>query len=242
MPVDQLSDLVETTFNFGLSNGSVAIENASPSVWTLSGTNPTNNADWNTTLSEQAAAAYAAWAANVGNGQWENSVQLSNVTCRLTDNADRTLLKQVFLPSSDPWTGSATDGTLPWQTSLCISPYAYERGSFQQNRRRYSSRFYLPPMSINVLSSADDGLLSTTLLGELVGELKATFGAIQSHSYTAPAGYHPIMGVNSRGPFKVPGTLPDFHPWVQITADNKLDTQRRRAKSLESVIAVTSYP
>jgi len=240
--VDQLSDLVETTYNFGLSNGSVAIENASPSVWTLSTVNPTNDSDWNTTLLEQATAAYEGWRTNVGNGQFENSVQLSNVTCRLTDSADRTLLKQVYLGGGTLWTGSATDGCLPWQTSLCISLYSYNRGTFIPNRRRRSGRFYMPPMDVGVLNSADDGLLSPTLVGELIDEMKAAWAAIQSASYTAPSGYHPLVGVNSRGPFKPPTDLPNFFHMVEVSADTKLDTQRRRAKGLESVIAVTPFP
>lgn len=237
----QLGSLVETTYNFGLSNGSVAIENASPSVWTLSAANPVTDADWNTTLQEQAEAAYNAWGTNMGNGQWEQSVNLSNVTCRLTDVNDKTLLKQVFIPTGAPWEGGETVGTLPWQTSLCISLYSYNRGTYIPNHRRRSGRFYMPPMSINVLSSKDDGLLDPTLVQDLIDELHPAFKASQIATYSATPAYAPILGVNSRGPFKDTTVAPDFFPVVQLSADNKLDSQRRRAKGLESVYAIAAY-
>lgn len=240
MPVNQVAGLAEITYNFGLSNGSVAIEDASPSIWVLPTVAPISDDDWNTALLEMATAAYGGWKTNVGNGQWENSVQLSNVTARRTSTTDATLDKQVYLPTDDTWVGSETSGTLPWQTSLCISPYSYLRGSYIPNRRRRTGRFYLPPMSTNVLYAVDDGLLDPTLVATLLDELHPAWKAIQTADYST-SGLEPIFGINSRGPFKDPTVLPHFFPVVQLTADNKLDSQRRRTKRLESVIATVPY-
>jgi hypothetical protein len=237
----QVANLVETTYNFGLSNGSVAIENASPSVWTLSTANPVIDADWNTTLLEQAVAAYNGWADHIDGNKWENSVELSNVTCRLTDIHDKTLLKQVYIPSSSPWVGTDTSGSLPWQCSLCVSTYSYLRGTYIPNRRRRSGRFYMPPNSISVLAFVDDGLVAPETLATWLPELHTAFKASQIATYSATPAYEPILVINSRGPFKDPLVEPDTFAVVQLSMDNKIDTQRRRTKGLESVYAIQAY-
>lgn len=236
MPISQVSDLVAVTYNFVLSTGTAGVEQAECTVWYLSDTNPVSDDDWNGVLQQLANGSNGEWRANVATEHWENSVTLANVTARHESTAGLTLHEQVYIPSGgDIWAGTGTGGSLPWQTSLCLSLYAYPRGSFVADQRSKRGRIYLPPMGVSVLNDASDGLLADDFVGDRMGEIGQSWTNVMGFTYTDLPAYHPVLGVNSRRQVA-------FYPVVQLSVDTKLDTQRRRTRSLIPNIGTVPFP
>lgn len=236
MTIDQVPDLVRVEYGFVLSEGSGTVESAEPSVWFLSTTNPTTDSDWNALLLELAGAAYESWHADVATEHWETSVVLASCKATHQSTSGHVLHEQVYIPGGGgTWHGTSSAGSLPWQTSLCVSTYTYTRGTFIPNRRSRSGRFYTPPMSVSVLSDADSGMVSAEFAADRAGEIAQSWTDVMSASYTSFGAYHPVLGVNSRKQVA-------FYPVNEISVDTKLDTQRRRTKSLIPVIGVLPFP
>lgn len=243
MAIHQVADLIKLDYRFDLSAGGTVVEHADFGIWFKSATVPTFSTDWQNVLQEMASLAYERFNHFVDPGNYHSSVALqqTRVTHTNTDGTAQQIATGVAA-GGDDFRGTASNGSLPWQDSLVISLYSYPRGTFVPNQRQKRGRFYLPPFDTGILQNADTGLIADDDAAQIAGELGLVLDALQTHTYTAFAGFSPVPGVNSRGPFKVPATPPAFYPLVQLSVDNKLDTQRLRTKNLPGNIQTAPYP
>jgi hypothetical protein len=142
---------------------------------------------------------------------------------------------------ADAWVGSATD-SLPWETSLAVSLFGYERGVFATNKGRKRGRFYLPPMGVNVLSGKS-GQLTDTALTALNTQLGAFLNDVQGMNFSSGSpeqdeDYFNLVVMSIGTPSKQldPTTTPVTHMYI----DGELDSQRRRQRQVDAVETVST--
>lgn len=171
-------------------------------------------------LDDLAEGAYKAWKSNMGTSDWTNAVYL--YYCRTYKfNAAGKVTAQGQFADPTPWHGTGTGASLPWETSLALSLYSYERGSFVQNPRRRRGRIYLPPMASSVLDTSNSGYYADSQLDDLLGEL---------HSFMLDAG-DSAAGVPLAPPVVFSRVGEALYPISDLYIDAKFDSQRRRERS-----------
>lgn len=243
MPVTQVADIIRVTWSFSLSIAGVHTEIADFGICFQSNSLPVTDADWNACLEEFATLAYDRWEANVAQSSYHTSIALDHVTVAHESTSGHVLHEQVYaINEDDSWVGSSSTGSLPWQTSMVVSLYAYARGTFVANARNKRGRIYLPPFTTTSLSNSDSGLMTDSYAQARRDEIGQMLTDINNHTWTHTAAFHPFPGVNSRGPFKDPAKGPHFYAITELSCDNKLDTQRRRVNQLPATISSTDWP
>lgn len=201
----------EMTFTFTLSQLSEAQDIAEFSIWS------TDTEQQDPQLLDIAEGGYNSWVTHAEKANHCTGVALTSVRTRNFLENGHTLREQVFVPDT-PWTGTATQPSLPWETALCISLYTYPRGSFITDGKRKRGRFYMPPFSSAVLASNDSGFIADNVAHGVLGQMHDFLrDAWQSHLGVDEG----TLGVLSR----VDGVC---RPVIQISLDAKIDSQRRR--------------
>jgi hypothetical protein len=114
----------------------------------------------------------------------------------------------------DAWAGTA--GTsLPWECTLCITTETTHGQVAKPRRQR--GRMFLPPMGSTVLDSGGFGLITTTKRDDLMNATLATLEAVNDE----------VVGAQVRAVVYSP-TGAKTTDILFVSADNKVDAQRRR--------------
>lgn len=210
-----LLNAIQLTWTFDLSQIAERQDIAEFSLWFKygpGGSAPQDDLDF---LAQNGA---DAWSANVGHAIYCSNVALRSCTARIFDLAGKTLRESIQVPATD-WVGSSSAKALPWETSLCISLYAYQPGTFVVNGKQKRGRYYLPPMSSQVLDASNSGFFDNGLIAATLAE-QATF---YSHLY---AGAFP--GTLVVVPVIYSRVAQDLYTAEYLVTDAKIDSQRRR--------------
>lgn len=208
------TDAIQHIWNFGLSKITDPEDIAEFSIWTK-----TNSSD---PVDQAAVDAFAQkdadnWSANIGDGDFCDNVRLSGCVVR-TFNADGSTALEASKGPTTPWVGSADPPALPWETSLCVSLYTYQPGTFQSHGRRHRGRFYLPPMAASVLDNSNSGFVANSSIAARLAGYKVFVNLVG----TKPDGdEYARPGVFSRVDSEV-----RIATWISL--DAKIDSQRRR--------------
>lgn len=207
---------------FDLGYGGAAVDEAEFSIWMQNGADEqASDAD----LAFLAQNTADSWSANVSTSHWSPNVTLQSALARCFSTTGHTVAEQQKVPAT-PWTGSSSAPALPWETSLCISEYGYEPGTFASDARRQRGRYYLPPMSSSVLAAGDSGQLDGSTITAIMNEQFAFYQALGDGSGLPLIVEHVIF---SRGA-KLNGVLlpPNNYVVTYLSADATMDSQRRR--------------
>lgn len=127
------------------------------------------------------------------------------------------------------WAGTGPD-SLPWETSLAVSLFGYERGLFTQDKARKRGRFYLPPGSTELLNGKS-GQVRADQLTTLCTQIVAFLNDVQGMHLTdeppleqADSFNLVVMSIGTPTKPLEPTTTPVTHVYV----DSEIDSQRRR--------------
>lgn len=216
------SDNVFLLWSFEMDLDTTPTEIAQTGVWASPGDGfPVSSADWNTYLSDLAAAAADAWQANMAAGNFAAELKLKYAKAIHYDAAGHTANEGQHGPGTG-WAGTG-GAALPWQCAQVVGLYSYTPGSFIPQARRRRGRCYLPGLSTTMMASDGLGLMDSTKAVANRNNFKATLHAIATAMATPGRGFIPM--VYSRM---------DAHLYAvtDLTTDVKVDTQRRRANRL----------
>jgi hypothetical protein len=179
--------------------------------------------DWARDVNDIATAVRDSWVAHMTHGNFGTAVIGDRVDVYHLGTDGRTIDKGTagFTVPND-WRGSQ-GVSLPWETSLAVTLYGYEPGSFTPQAARKRGRFYLPPMATNAMDSPSGGL-GTSVRASLDANLAAFFGDVKTitlHDYGEIARDTMKLGILSRR-----GSI--FTDAVAWGYDDRFDVQRRR--------------
>jgi len=207
-------DAIQYTWQFTLNRTGTDEDIAEFSIWgtTESGARLTQDE-----MDLQAQYAADNFGSNVGEGDYCDNVTLASCTTRMFDSVGHTQIESIQ-PPSHPWQGSAVAPALPWETSLCVSLYTYQPGTFIVNGRRHRGRFYLPPMAAAALDTSNSGYLKNSSVAPMLAGMKVFINAVglgADDTYIARAGVFSRMDSVVRQA-------------TYVVLDAKFDSQRRR--------------
>lgn len=155
-------------YNFTLIRASAAEDIANLDLWMA----PLGGAEYgDSQLAAAAHGAYNAWDTNQYTGDWGNNVRLDSVVCSSFNAAGHTIHEQNFVPVT-PWQGASGGKALPWETSMVVSLYCYQRGVFEPQARRKRGRVYLPPQTASQLENSNAGYYDNSALPTFLGKQK----------------------------------------------------------------------
>lgn len=205
-----------STWHFELNRAGVVEEEANFSLH-FGGTSyePTDDQ-----LNSIAEGAYKAWDSNVDSGHFTNAVYLVSTKSYRFNSAGKVIGIGSYADAT-PWAGSHAPPSLPWETSLALSLYSYERGTFVPNPRRRRGRIYLPPMAAGVLDGSNSGYYSDSGISALLTEL---------HAFVQDA-EKDALGVALAPPVVFSRVGEALYQVTDLYIDAKFDSQRRRERS-----------
>lgn len=208
------ADLYYVRYNFLLLRGSGQEDICDMGLW-MKGVGGAEYDD--TELASIAVGAYNAWGANVVSGVWATNVKLDSVTASNYLPNGHTLHEQVYVPGTK-WVGTDTGAALPWETSLCVSLYTYPRGAFEPQARQKRGRFYLPPMAAAMLDGSNSGFFRNDQFSGFLDTIVGFLGDAQQDQLGVAVGELAVFSRVAGASRKV----------IQVSADAKFDSQRRR--------------
>lgn len=196
-----------------------------------------NTVNWDTDLSAIADKLVYQWVNNMGaiEGNFGSDINLDHVDCYQI-GPDGKVAHKGSAPASSHggWVGHS-DSSLPFQCSLAISTSAFLPGTFTSDRRSKQGRFYLPPMSPNVLSS--DGRLLTARQTDIENAVSGFLNGVQGAAYpgTTPPNSDDYVDLQiySQYESKEPRTVGQTYPLTYFRVGRVVDTQRRRRNKLQ---------
>lgn len=197
--------------------------------------------DWPANVNETATKLFEKWVSNVTTANyWSPQVRLEMTEAyHLNADTGKTLDKGVQVRDAQhAWVGTSGSPSLPWECATAVSLYGYAPGSFTQNARIKRGRFYLPPMSTQVMDGANgDGLYTSAVQTSLATVMAAFLNDVQG--MTVGQGATPDywnVGILSR-------TQNAFTPIHTVRVGRRPDSQRRRGATLaESYVDRTITP
>jgi hypothetical protein len=205
---------VSLVWTFDLSQGSEPQDIAEFSIW-MHDTNggPASQFDMDN-LAQNGA---DAWSANQGPGGYSRAVSLRNCTVRCYQPNGHTLRESIKPPTA-AWVGTAAGASLPWETSLCVSEYAYTPGSFTPDQRRKRGRYYLPPFGATLLDPSNSGFVDNTIMAGLLADQKTFVNALGANPGDGDVFEPCIFSRADSALYKT----------THLVVDAKIDSQRRR--------------
>lgn len=227
----QPADMVKMTVEFDLQNGSdVVLDHAQFRIWSDA---PVPVSDWDAWLQDVANFARDHWISGMPKTPFSPAVVLNRVVCGRYDTSGHVVNEKAAAASPTDWIGSGAK-SLPWQVSLAISLYAYERGTFVLQGKSKRGRIYLPPLADSQIGDSTTGEMTLTAAETLRDAIGTWLTAIVGHTPTGGStSFHPV----------VLSTTHNYSNEVAfLSVDTKLDTQRRREKQLTSVIGTVAWP
>lgn len=156
-------------YNFTLIRTDAAEDIANVDLWMA----PLGGAEYgDSQLAAAAEGGYKAWATNQNEANWGNNVRLDSVVASSFNSAGHTLHEQNYV-SNTPWRGGSAQKSLPWETSMVVSLYTYQRGLFEPTSRRKRGRVYLPPQTSGQLQNSNSGYYDDTALPAFMTDVHA---------------------------------------------------------------------
>jgi len=214
-------------YNFELKQGSIDQDIAVFGLWMK----PLGGAEYgDAELAHAAEGGYKAWDTNMDVALWGNNVRLQSVTASSYLPNGHTLAERNFVPVT-PWTGQSAQKCLPWETSMCVSLYTYERGTFVVDGRQKRGRFYLPPQTAGQLENSNSGFYLNDGLPTLLGMVKDFLIDAQKSD----------LGVQIADLAVFSRMAGELRPVTKLYMDAKFDVQRRRQNRETAGIIGTDY-
>jgi hypothetical protein len=208
------TDITFLRFNFSLNRVGTVEDEAVFGIWL-------NNVDHavyeDPDLQAIAHGGYNAWSGNVDDSYWTTAVRLQSVVATEYKPDGTTMYEQNYVPDG-VWSGSATSASMPWETALAISLYAYPRGTFIQNGKRQRGRYYLPPVAAVNLDPSNSGYFKDSQLGDFF---------TKQLNFLSDCGKD-NLGVRVASPGVFSRVDEVCRPIVNVYVDAKFDSQRRR--------------
>jgi hypothetical protein len=236
MAVTQVDKIVRVTWRYNLFPGSTAVEQCEHGVTYRAASLPSDATVTNAVLKDMADAALASQVANFAETYAHANVVADSCRVALEQTNGHTLFEQISTAAGAlAWAGSASGKSLPFQNAMVISLYGYEPGSFSPIGKYLRGRFYLPPMSIDMLSTDNSSLLDDSKAGDTHDAWHQILKELQEHDYSGFPAFAPVLVINSR-------TTTSASPVTWTRFDTKIDTQRRRIKSLSGNQGKTAFP
>lgn len=207
----------ELVFSFPLTLIAAQVEVAEFTIWLQADAEPD---DWDDAIVIWAQSAADAWSDGVSASAFCNNVHLEQVYARHYGPDGKLANEQSAVPNN-PWVGTASPPALPWETSLAVSTYTYEPGTFTPHGRRKRGRYYQPPMAASALDHSNSGYHDDTSMAAVL---------------TEQVGFLRLLGTNDFGVqqavpcvfSRMDGVL---RPITWLAIDAKFDSQRRREHS-----------
>lgn len=220
------SDCIKIRFTMDLDGNDIAVFGVNGHLHHITG----NTIDWQEYMQDAAEKARDKWVQHLDPITWTPVVTAVKCEAYHLDTAGKVLDKGLAgFTGPAQWKGSAGGGTLPWETSLCVSIYGYEPGSFTRYGASKRGRFYLPPMPVSAVTGVR-GHLHPSTKSQLIGDLGDFLNDIEG-MVLGPSGQgadYFELGIISASTNK--GATPNgsFTRAVKWGFDDRFDSQRRR--------------
>nr|CRY97327.1 hypothetical protein [uncultured prokaryote] len=176
---------------------------------------------WNNVCNDGAQIAANAWKVNMEPGRFANPVLFQRAVVYHYDQGHEQALdrgESGGTQGPEVWRG-AGNATLPPQSTIAVSLYGFEPGTYQFQPGRHRGRIYLPTSTRQMLG--DDGTLDPTNRELLRGDLLNFFDDLVSEFDTVS--FTPMIS-------SVTGQIATPITWFRI--GSVMDTQRRRRNRL----------
>lgn len=237
-PIPTPKDCMRVRMRATMINGASVIEEAVFGFWGQRFHYTGHAVDWAATVQNVAEGVRDKWNTHITDVQyWPNTVTMESVTVDHLSETDGSTLDQgkAAFTGGDAWVGTGTT-SLPWETSLVVSMFGYDQGSFTPHKGRKRGRFYLPPFAANIMTTTQ-GQVGEAVVTDLASQIGAFLndvqGMILEPGGEVPADYFDLVVV-SRG--TVGALLPPTVTQVKrIFIDSKVDVQRRRERSQDAI-------
>jgi len=226
----QPDNMIKMTMVFGLQDGTDTIlDQAEFRIWS---DDPTGITDYDAWLLDAATYAGEQWVSVIPKTPFSPAVVFQKCIMGHYDTSGHLVHEQAYVAGSTDWIGSGAK-TLPWQIALCISLYAYERGTFTLNGRRKRGRIYLPPLADSMVHDSTTGEMQLSDATGLRDDVGTWLSNIVGHSGPGGGSFHPVV-------LSLAGDFSNEVGWLSV--DTKLDTQRRREKQLTTTVDTVEWP
>jgi hypothetical protein len=229
---------LDTVFTLGTSAG--VQDSAEFGIWWALSWTPASSAAWDAALAELAQYSADQWSTLVANTLFSNAAGLLHCRAARCNTTGHTVNEQIKTPAT-PWTGTPSAHSLPWATTLAVSLYAYEPGTFTSNARNKRGRIYLPPLNTDTMSDTKSGEIALASAQSLRDQVKAWLSAIATHDLASSMD-RAEPGVLSTQRKLEPGYPGLFSPISWLAVDTKLDTQRRRERQQLATRSSVAFP
>lgn len=225
--------MVYVRMNFDLSSSAGVVDQAEFGIYGVLTWTPGDDGAWTDVLQALATAGRGEWAGSFPKTLMSPGLSLNSCKATQQSTSGHALLVAQDSSEGGSWAGSASQ-SLPWEVAIVISTYSYPRGSFVPNARSRRGRAYLGPLGSNILISSLTGEISITdaetlrdAFGDWLSALAGNIFGDSDHRF--------VPSILSRH-------LVQSFPITQLSVDNKLDSQRRRQKTLPAVINSVDWP
>ena len=227
----QPADLIKLTMQFDLwGAGGTPEDIAEFSIWGSAHSGFTGPfTPW---LDDFVAEAHGDWVADVPATRFSPAVHLAKTIAGVYDTSGHLEAESVFAAAPTDWVGAASQ-SLPWSNAFVVSLYTYVRGAFTAQAKSKRGRIYLPPLGTTILNAGPGGEMS---IGD-TNTIRDAIGTWLTHlvGHSGPGGFSFHPGVLSK-------THNYFNELLQLSCDNKMDTQRRREKQQTATISTVDWP
>lgn len=229
----QPADMVYLLMQFDLSSSAGVVDHAEFGVYGSLSWSPASDADWDAAMTALAGAARSNWASGFPKPNFSPGVTLAAAKATRQNTSGHALNVGQDASSGGSWQGSGSQ-SLPWEVALCVSLYGYPRGNFVSNARSKRGRIYLPPLASAILINSLTGEISITDAENLRDAVGTWLSAVATTDLGA--------SMHRWEPQILSKTHSLVSEIVQLSVDNKLDSQRRRQKQLPAVINSVNWP
>lgn len=229
----QPDDMVYLVNQFNLNDGTANVEIAEFGIYGSLSWAPADSAAWDAALAALATASISTWAADVGAAKYSPGVQYGQAIATRQNTSGLAVNQAREVPGGTPWTGSAAQ-SMPWETAVCINLYGYRRGSFAPLSRRKRGRIYLPPLGATIMGNANSGKIRATDLDVVQGDIKTWLSDLATTDLGATSHRWEPQILSKVGNM-VTGI-------VQLSTDDRWDSQRRRERQMPVTIHSVDFP
>ncbi len=229
----QPDNMVFLVTQFALFDGSANVEIAEFGMYGSFSWDPGDDASWQAALGALAAADLAAWTSNVAVSHFSAGAILSTAIATRQNTTGHAVQEAREVPSGTPWQGTA-DLSLPWEVSMCINLYTYMRGTFVPHNRRRRGRIYLPPLGASTIGNEFSGKMGATQVTDILSDVHDYLSDLATTDLGA-SGHRWEPQVLSKVGNSVAGV-------VQLSTDDRFDSQRRREKQQPVTVHSVDFP
>jgi len=171
------------------------------------------------------------WSSDVSHTPFSHAAIENSVKAAWLDSSGHTIAESVKAPATG-WQGNNAYESLPWSSTLVVSLYAYQRGTFTTEARNKRGRIYLPPLNRFLFSNTDSGQPGLGDCEDIRDHVGTMLSAMASTDLGSGAMAGPVIY----------STVKDYYSNLSyLSVDNKVDTQRRRERQQSSSISTVAW-